>query len=149
MKYTEIINEDLKQAMREKQKEKLEALRAVKTAFTLARTGISATAELDDDEELKIMQKLVKQRKESAEIYSAQNRPELAEKELIEAQYIEAYLPRQLDEGEIEKIVNEVISLTGASSMADMGKVMGEASRKLSGQADGKVIASIVRKLLS
>lgn len=149
MKYTNVINEDIKQAMRDKQKDKLEALRAVKTAFTLARTGKGAGEELKDEEEMKIMQKLVKQRKESAEIYKQQNRPELEEKELIEATFIEEYLPAPLSEEEIRKTVQEVISASGASSMADMGKVMGMATKKLAGQADGRVISAIVKDLLS
>jgi uncharacterized protein YqeY len=149
MKFTTQINEDIKQAMRDKQKDKLEALRAVKTAFTLAKTSKGGGDELSDDEEIKIMQKLVKQRKESADIYMNQNRPELADKEILEAGFIETYLPAQMSEEEIEKAVKEIISETGASSMADMGKVMGAASKKLAGKADGKVISGIVRRLLS
>ena len=149
MKFTTQINEDIKQAMRDKQKDKLEALRAVKTAFTLAKTSKGGGNELSEEEEIKIMQKLVKQRKESADIYKNQNRPELADKEILEAGFIEAYLPAQMSEEEIEKVVKEIISETGASSMADMGKVMGVASKKLAGKADGKVISGIVRRLLS
>ncbi len=149
MKYTSRINDDIKQAMRDRQKDKLEALRAVKTAFTLVKTSKSAGDELSDEEEIKIMQKLVKQRKESADIYTNQNRPELAEKEILEAGFIETYLPAQMSEEEIKKVVEEIISETGAASMADMGKVMGMASKKLAGKADGKVISGIVRGFLS
>lgn len=148
MKYSDLINEDIKQAMRDKSKDKLEALRAVKTAFTLAKTSGSGKAELTDDEEIKIMQKLVKQRNESAAIYSDQNRPELAEKELKEVVFIEAYLPAQMSEEEIRKVVQEIITEANATSMADMGKVMGISTKKLSGKADGKIISGIVRELL-
>jgi uncharacterized protein YqeY len=149
MKHSNQINEDIKSAMKDKQKDKLEALRAVKTAFTLARTSKQVGAELDDQEEVKILQKLVKQRGESAQIYREQNRPELAEKEELEAKIISAYLPRQLDESEIRKEIEEVIKSTGASGMADMGKVMGIATKKMAGLADGKVISQIVREILS
>jgi uncharacterized protein YqeY len=148
MELSEKINEDLKQAMRDKQKDKLEALRAVKTAFTLARTEKSATAELSDEEELKILQKLVKQRKESADIYREQNRPELAEKEEIEAGYISEYLPAQMSEEALTAYLERIIKEMGASGMQDMGKVMGRATTELSGKADGKMISGIVRKLL-
>ena len=114
MKYTNAISEDIKQAMREKQKEKLEALRAVKTAFTLAKTSRSGGEELSDEEEMSIMQKLVKQRKESATIYNEQNRPELAEKELMEAEFIEKYLPESMTEDEIREVVSQIVSETGA-----------------------------------
>ncbi|MGC9341820.1 MAG: GatB/YqeY domain-containing protein [Bacteroidales bacterium] len=148
MKVSDKINEDLKQAMREKQKEKLEALRAVKTAFTLAKTEKTAGTELSDDEELKILQKLVKQRKESAVIYREQNRPELAEKEEAEADYISEYLPEQMSEEKLTAYLENLIKEMGASGMQDMGKVMGRATSDLSGKADGKMISGIVRKLL-
>jgi len=149
MKYSTQINEDIKQAMRDKDKIKLEALRAVKTAFTIARTSKSAELELSDEEEIKIMQKLVKQRKESAAIYSEQNRPELAEKEEAEVLFIEQYLPAQMSEEEIKEILKEIVSESGASGMAEMGKVMGLATKKLAGKADGKIISQIVRELLN
>lgn len=149
MKYTTQISDDIKKAMLAREKDKLEALRSVKTAFTLARTSKSADAELSDEDEIKIMQKLVKQRKESAVIYNEQNRPELAEKEELEAKFLEVYLPAQLSEDEIKAAITEIVSETGASTMADMGKVMGIASKKLAGKADGKFISQIVRGLLS
>ena len=149
MKYTTQINEDIKKAMLAREKDKLEALRAVKTAFTLARTSKSADTELSDEDEIKIIQKLVKQRKESATIYREQNRPELAEKEEHESKLLEVYLPAQLSEEEIKAAITEIVNETGASSMADMGKVMGLASKKLAGKADGKFISQIVRGLLS
>lgn len=148
MKYSNQISDDIKQAMRDKQKDKLEALRAVKTAFTLARTSKSAGDELSDEDEVKIMQKLFKQRKESAEIYREQNRVELAEKEELEMAFIDAYLPAQLSEEEVRREVEKIIADTGASSMADMGKVMGLSTKKMAGRADGKVISGIVRNLL-
>ena len=149
MKYTTQISEDIKKAMLAREKDKLEALRAVKTAFTLARTSKSADAELSDEDEIKIMQKLVKQRKETAIIYREQNRPELAEKEELEAKILEVYLPAQFSEEEIKAAITEIVNETGATTMADMGKVMGLASKKLAGKADGKVISQIVRGLLS
>ncbi|MCK4920830.1 MAG: GatB/YqeY domain-containing protein [Bacteroidales bacterium] len=148
MKYTTQINDDIKQAMRDKEKVKLEALRSVKTAFTLARTSTSADSDLSDEEEIKIMQKLVKQRKESASIYTEQNRLELAEKEQVEAEFIEVYLPAQMSAEEVKVILKEIVTESGASSMADMGKVMGMATKKLAGRADGKIISQIVRELL-
>jgi len=149
MSYTEKINQDLKQAMKEKQKEKLEALRAVKTAFTLAKSEKSSDYQLKEEEELKILQKLVKQRKDSATIYKEQSREDLAEKELFEAGVIEEYLPAPMSEEEVEEVLKEIISESGASGMQDMGKVMGIATKKLAGQADGKLISGIVRKLLA
>lgn len=143
------INEDLKQAMRDKNKVKLEALRAVKTAFTLERTTKGPDAVLTDDEELKILQKLVKQRKDSASEYTAQSREDLAEKEIEEASFIEEYLPEQMSEEEIEAGVKELIEQVGATSMKEMGKVMGAASKKFAGKADNKVVSEMVKKLLS
>lgn len=134
--------------MRDKNKDKLESLRAVKTAFTLARTEKKAASELSDEVELKILQKLVKQRKESAAIYREQNRPELAQKEETEAEYISEYLPEQISEEELTSYLKNLIEETGASGMQDMGKVMGRATKELSGKADGKMISGIVRSLL-
>lgn len=142
------INEDIKKAMLNKEpKDKLEALRAVKAAFLLAKTE-KANADLTPDIELKIIGKLVKQRRESADIYKTQNRPDLYEKEVAEAEYIEAYLPAALTTGEIEAIVKAVIEKVGAKAPSDMGKVMGAASKELAGKADGKVISEIVKRLL-
>lgn len=134
--------------MKEKQKDKLEALRAVKTAFTLAKTDKGAGSELTDEEEIKIMQKLVKQRRESAEIYAGQNRPELAEKEEFEADVISEYLPEKMSEQALIDYLKGLISRLGAEGMKDMGRVMGAATAELSGKADGKEISALVRKLL-
>lgn len=126
----------------------LASVRGIKAAILLAKTSEGAK-ELDDAAIVKIIQKLVKQRKESAEIYTQQNRPELAQNELAEAAVMERYLPKQLSEAEIEDKVKEIIAQVGAQSMADMGKVMGVATKALAGQADGKVISAMVRKLLA
>ena len=149
MSFTEKISSDLKEAMKSKDKIALEAIRAAKTAFTIARTNKGATATLTDDEELKIMQKLVKQRQDSAAIYKEQGRSELAEKELGEAQVLEKYLPEKMSEEELTKNLTEIIQQLGASSPSDMGKVMGVATKNMAGQADGKEIAAKVRELLS
>ena len=148
MSLFEKINEDLKKAMKAREKEKLEALRAVKTAFLLAKSDKGATAVLTEDEELKIIQKLVKQRNESAEIYRSQNRNDLYEKEIFEAQVISGYLPRQLSEEELSEALLRIIQSTGASGMQDMGKVMSMATKELAGKAEGKMIAAKVKELL-
>ncbi len=140
---------DLKAAMKEKNKKKLEALRSVKSAILLAKTEKGKSSNLDSETEIKLLQKLVKQRKDSAEIYSEQKRIDLAEKEKFEAEIISKYLPAQLSESEIENIIRKIIEISGASSMADMGKVMGMANKELSGKADGKTISGIVKKILS
>ena len=142
------ISEDLKAAMLAKQKDRLESLRAIKTALLLAKTE-SASHELTDDAELKILQKLVKQRKESADIYKAQNRPDLYQKEADEAAIIEEYLPRQLSSEELAPLLKAIITRVGAASPADMGKVMGAATKELAGKADGKMISSMVKDLLA
>jgi uncharacterized protein YqeY len=149
MTYSERISEDLKAAMKAREKEKLEALRAVKTAFTLARSSKGAGSVLTGDEELRIMQKLVRQRKESADIYRQQNRSDLADSEIFEAEVIESYLPARMSGEELEKYISGLIKKIGASGMQDMGKIMGVATKELAGQADGKIISAIVRKLLS
>ncbi|MDR0941101.1 MAG: GatB/YqeY domain-containing protein [Bacteroidales bacterium] len=146
---TKQIASDLMSAMKNKETHKLEALRAVKTAFILAKANIGAGAELSDDEELKIIQKLVKQRKDSAAEYAAQNRSDLADKELQEADVIAAYLPKQMSIEEITAAVNACITQTGAQGMKDMGKVMGIVSKQLAGKADGKVISDVVKQLLA
>ena len=143
------ISEDIKKAMLAKEKEKLEALRAVKAAFLLARTNAGVGGELLPEEELKIVQKLVKQRKESAEIYQQQNRQDLADKELLEASVIEQYLPAQMSEQELETVLKSIIERVGAKTPADMGKVMGVATKELSGKADGKSISIKVKQLLN
>lgn len=149
MEYTEKISADLMKAMLAKEKDKLETLRAVKTAFTLARSEKGVNYVLTEAEELKILQKLVKQRKESAAIYKEQNRPELCEKELLEASIIETYLPAMMDNTELEKYIIRLIAETGAVGMKDMGKVMGLATKELAGKADGKAISETVKKLLT
>jgi uncharacterized protein YqeY len=143
----EQINTDIKNAMLAKEKEKLEALRAVKAAFMVAKTE-KGNSELTEDKEIQIVQKLVKQRLDTAEVYKQNNRPELAEKEEAEAKIIAVYLPKQLSEDEITAEVKAIIEQTGASSMKDMGKVMGMASKKLAGKADGKIISGIVKQML-
>lgn len=145
----EKINDDIKSAMLSKEKEKLEALRAIKAALLLAKTEKGSTGELTPEVELKIVQKLVKQRKESAEIYKTQNRLDLAEKELFEVSVIEQYLPKQMSAEELEAAIKEIIQRTGAKSPADMGKIMGIATKELAGKAEGKIIADIVKRLLS
>ena len=144
------IQNDLKAAMLAKDKVALASIRGIKAAILLAKTAEGGQKDTIEDAELvKIIQKLVKQRKESAAIYTEQNRPELAENELAEAAVMEKYLPKALSEEEVETIVRQIIADTGASSMADMGKVMGAATKQLAGQADGRVISGIVKKLLS
>ena len=144
------IQADIKAAMIAKDKVALAATRAIKAAILLAKTAEGAVKEeIEDAEVVKIISKLVKQRKESAAIYTEQNRADLAENELAEATAMEKYLPKALTEEEVEAAVREVIAEVGASSMADMGKVMGTATKKLAGQADGRIISAIVKKLLS
>ncbi|MGC9373977.1 MAG: GatB/YqeY domain-containing protein [Bacteroidales bacterium] len=142
------IDQDIKQAMLAKEKDKLVALRAIKSALLLAKTE-KGTAELSDEAELKLLQKLVKQRKESAEIYQQQGRNDLADKELDEAKIIENYLPEPMSDEELTGIIKGIIDEIGASTMADMGKVMGIANKKLAGKAEGKAIAEKVKLLLS
>jgi len=143
------INEDLKQAMRDKDKRKLEALRAIKAGLLLEKTGKDVSGgEIPESVEMKILQKLVKQRKESAVIYREQNRPELAQEEEYQASIIVKYLPEQMSEGDIEDIVQEIIDETGASSMKDMGRVMGMAAKQLAGKADNRKISEIVKRKL-
>lgn len=143
------IQQDLKAAMIAKDSVALASIRGIKAALLLAKTAEGASGEIDDAQIVKIIQKLVKQRKESAEIYSQQNRPELAESELAEAAVMEKYLPKQMDESQVEAALKEIIAKIGATSMADMGKVMGAATKALAGQADGKLISTLVRKLLA
>jgi len=144
-----IINDDIKQAMLAKDRRKLEALRAIKAALLLAKTGKDITSgEIPKDVELSILQKLVKQRKESAEIFKSQNREDLVEDEVFQASIIEAYLPEQMSEEELRQIVKDIVAKTGATSMKDMGKVMGMASKQLAGKADNKAISGIVREML-
>ncbi|MCK9220465.1 MAG: GatB/YqeY domain-containing protein [Bacteroidales bacterium] len=149
MKLEQKINDDIKATMLARNAEKLEALRAVKAALLLEKTKESGTGDMDESTELKILQKLVKQRRESADIYKNANRPDLASKELFEATIIESYLPHQLSQEEVIAIVKKVIAQTGAASIKDMGKVMGMTSKELAGKADNKMISEIVKSLLS
>ena len=139
----------LKEAMKSKDQTALTALRAVKSAILLAQTESGAKEELTEDQELKILQKQVKQRKDSAAVYLEQNREDLAAPELAEAEVISQFLPEALTEEEIEKVVVMTIDKVGAEGMKDMGKVMGIVSQELAGQADGKTISNIVRAKLS
>ena len=143
------LAEELKTAMRAKEIIKLEALRAIKSAVLLAQTSSGASSELSEDEEIKLLQKLVKQRKDSATIYKQQNRKDLADPEEVQAAVISQFLPEQISEDEVGKVVEEIIRLTGADGMKDMGKVMGMASKQLGGKADGKTISNIVKAKLS
>ena len=145
----ENISGSIIKAIKSKNNYELESLRAIKSALLLARTQKNSGGEISQADEIKILQKLVKQRKESAEIYSNQDRLELAELEINQAKVIEKFLPKQLDRDEIEKIISEIIDQSGALGMKDMGKVMGIASSRLSGKADGKTISNIVRSKLS
>lgn len=148
MSLEERITQDLKTAMREKDKAGLRGIRAIKNAILLSKTDGSGSV-LDAEGEIKLVQKLIKSRKDSLEIYQKQDRADLAVVEEEEIKVLERYLPAQLGEEELTPIIQEIINSTGASSMKDMGKVMGMASGKLAGQADGKTISAIVKKLLS
>ncbi|MDA3822795.1 MAG: GatB/YqeY domain-containing protein [Bacteroidales bacterium] len=148
MSLADTINEEIKKAMLAKDKERLEPLRAVKSAFMLARSEHSADYVLSEDEELKIIQKLVKQRKDSADIYKEQNREDLYEKEMMDYKVISEYMPTQMDEAEVRVFLEGLIKEMGAESMQQMGQVMGRASKELTGKADGKMISVIVRELL-
>lgn len=143
------IQQDIKAAMIAKDKVSLAAVRAVKAAILLAKTSEGGVKDhLEDAEVVKIIQKLVKQRKESAEIYTNGGRQELADNELAESAVMEKYLPKALTEAEVEDAIKSIIAQTGAKSMADMGRVMGVATKQLAGQADGRIISAIVKKLL-
>lgn len=143
------INDDIKKAMLAKEAAKLAALRAVKSAILLAKTEKGGGEELGKDAEIQLLQKLVKQRKDSYDIYIQQNRPDLADEEKVQIDVISAYLPAQMNDEELEAELKAIIAETGASSPAEMGKVMGVASKKLAGKAEGKRISEMVKKLLS
>lgn len=143
------ISEDIKKAMLAREKVRLEALRGVKKEFLEAKTAKGANGELSDETATKIMVKMVKQRKESAKIYEENSRPELAANELAEAAVIEEYLPKQLSDEELTAEVKAIIAETGATSMKEMGKVMGVASKRLAGLAEGRAINAKVKELLS
>ena len=139
----------MKTAMKEKDTVALESLRAIKSGILLAQTETGAREEISEEDEIKLLQKLVKQRKDSAAIYIQQNRQDLADPELAQAAVIEKFLPAQLTEEEVEAVVRRIIAENNFSGMADMGKVMGIASKELSGTADGKTISSVVKKTLN
>jgi uncharacterized protein YqeY len=141
------IQQDIKAAMLAKEKTRLESLRAIKAAILLAKTA-DGSESIADEAVVKIIQKLVKQRKETAEIYKQQNREELAAQELAEAAAMEVYLPKQLSEAEIEEELKKIIAQVGATGPQDMGKVMGTATKALAGKAEGRVISALVKKLL-
>ncbi|NQU55365.1 MAG: GatB/YqeY domain-containing protein [Bacteroidetes bacterium] len=142
------INDDIKTAMKAREKEKLQALRNIKKVMLEAKTAASADAEISDEEALKIIAKLAKQGNDSAAIYKEQNREDLYEEEMVQVAVFEGYLPAKMSDEELTAAVKSIIGETGASSMKDMGKVMGMASKKLAGQADGKDISTKVRALL-
>ena len=148
MKLIEKISSSIISAMKEKNVDELESLRAIKSALLLAQTQKGSDGNIKESDEIKILQKLVKQRKESAEIYKNQNRLELADIEIKQSKIIERFLPVQMNFEDLEKLIVEIINQTGAQGMKDMGKVMGIASVKLSGKADGKTISNIVRSKL-
>lgn len=143
------VSEDIKKAMLAREKVRLEALRGAKKEFLEAKTAKGANGELSDEAAVKILVKMVKQRKESAKIYTENNRPELAENELAEAAVLEEYLPKQLSAEELEAEIKVIIAETGASSPKEMGKVMGVASKRLAGRAEGRAISEMVKKCLS
>ncbi len=146
MTLEEKINADIKTAMLAKDSKKLDALRAIKSEILLLKSSEKGTS---DDAEMKALMKMVKQRKETAEIYKTQDRPELEATELFQASVIESFLPKQMSQEELEATIKGIMTQVGASSMADMGKVMGVASKQLAGKAEGKAISDTVKKLLS
>lgn len=148
MSLTERINDDIKKAMLAREKDKLEALRAVKSALLLALTSEGADGKITEDAEIKILQKLVKQRKETALIYQQQNREDLANAELFQAEVISAYLPSQMGEAELKAYIQNLIKEMGAAGMKDMGKVVNAANQQLAGKAESKTIAMMVKEQL-
>ena len=149
MNFTERINEDIKTAMKNKDKDRLSALRDIKSKILLEATKDGASTELDEATGMQILNKLYKQRMDSAAMYKDQGREDLLQEELSQAEVIKSYLPQPASESEIKEVVTAIIAQTGASGMKDMGMVMGQASQKLAGKADGKVISGIVKELLS
>lgn len=144
------ISSDIKQAMLNRDKKKLEALRAIKASLLLAKTGKDANdGEISEELEISILKRLVKQRKESAEIYNEKGREEMASEELYQAGIIEEYLPEQMGADQVESIVKDAIQQLGASSMKDMGKLMGFVTKKLAGKADNKMVSGIIKNILS
>ena len=149
MELFEKVSKDIVAAMKAKDKVTLEALRNIKKVFIEAKTAPGANDTLDDAAALKILQKLAKQGHDSADLYTPQNRPDLAEAEMAQVKVIESYLPKAMSAEEIEAAVKEIIAQTGATSIKEMGKVMGVASKQLAGKADGKTISDVVKKLLA
>ena len=145
----ENLNNELKNAIKTKDSLKLDSLRAIKSAVLMAQTAKNSSGSLEDDEIIKLLQRLVKQRRESAKIYKEQNRHDLAEPEELQAGIISSYLPKQLSEIEIIKVVRETISEIGATGLKDMGKTIGIVNKKVNGKAEGKLIATLVKKELS
>jgi uncharacterized protein YqeY len=143
------VNENMKKAMLAKDEVGLRALRAIKAAVLLAKTAEGASASLSEDTEIKLLQKLVKQRKDSLEIFERQSRMDLAQKEKEELEVIEQFLPKQMSEEEIKAVVAEIVKQTGVTNMSGLGQVMGVATKQLAGKADGKVISAIVKELLA
>jgi uncharacterized protein YqeY len=143
------VNENMKKAMLAKDEVGLRALRAIKAAVLLAKTAEGASASLSEDAEIKLLQKLVKQRKDSLEIFERQNRMDLAQKEREELEVIEQFLPKQMSEEEIRTVVSEIVKQTGVTNISGLGQVMGVATKQLAGKADGKVISAIVKELLA
>ncbi len=149
MSLLEKINNDIKLAMKARHTEKLSALRAVKSELLLEQTSSGAAETISEEKGIKIIQKLIKQRKDSAEIYKTENRTDLYEKEISEIEFLEAYLPEQMSDEELTAIIKSAIDETGAGSMKDMGKVMGIVNKKVAGKAEGKIIAQKVKSLLA
>lgn len=149
MSLLEIINTDIRNAMLAREKDKLESLRAIKAALLVVQTEKGASTEISEEAEIILLKRLVKQRKESAEIYKVQNRKDLEEVELTQLSYIEKYLPIQMSEEELENVVKSIILEQNITSIKDMGKVMGIASKQLAGKADNKIISDILKKILS
>lgn len=149
MSLQKALMEKMKEAMKAKDSIALESLRAIKSAILLAKTESGGGDDLTKEQEIKLLQKLVKQRKDSATLYKEQNREDLAEPELQQAEVIAQFLPKQLSEDELKKIISEIVTKVQATSMKDMGKVMGMASKELAGKADGKAISTVVKQLLS
>ncbi len=142
------IDQDIKQAMLAKQEARLRGLRAIKSALLLARTEKGASEDISQETEIKVLQKLIKQRKESADIYKSQNREDLYKIEAEEMEVIEAFLPKQMERAEVETYLKDLIAKIGATSVKDMGRVMGAANKELAGKADGKTISEVVKQLL-
>lgn len=149
MKFLDRINDDIKSAMRAREKQRLDALRAVKSAILLALTEKNAADEIAEEDAIKIVKRLLKQRAESAQLYSEQNRKDLADVELAQAEYLKVYLPEQLSEEQIAQQIDAIVEEVGASGMKDMGRVMGLATQAFAGKADNKLVSQIVRQRLS